>query len=53
MLDEVKHMVEVLQEEELFQDLPKEKLIDYAMQLVVARNIKSGLRGIESSVDYR
>ncbi|MGO4994956.1 hypothetical protein ACTQ5F_07995 [Jeotgalibaca porci] len=52
MLDEVKDMVEVLQEEELFQDLPKEKLIDYAMQLVIARNIKSGLHGIESSVDY-
>lgn len=51
MLDEVKAMVEVLQEEELFQGLPKEKLLDYAMQLVVARNIKSGLHGIESSVD--
>ena len=51
MIDEVKDMVELLQEEELFQDLPKEKLMDYAVQLVTAGIIKSGLRGIETSVD--
>lgn len=52
MLDEVKAMVEVLQEDELFQGLPKEKLLDYAMKLVVAKYIKSGLYGIESSIGY-
>ena len=51
MIDEVKDMLEILLEDELFQDLPNEKLIDYAVQLVTAGIIKSGLRGIETSVD--
>lgn len=51
MINEVKETYYILQEDEDFQHLPKEKLMDYAVQLVTAGIIKSGLRGIETSVD--
>lgn len=59
MINEVKETYYILLEDEDFQHLPKEKLMDYAVQLVTAGiikngllDIRSGLRGIEISLGY-
>lgn len=53
MIEQVKETYNALLEDEDFQHLPKEKLMDYAVQIVVAVNVKKALHGIESSIDYK
>ena len=51
MIEKVKDVYRQLLEDDDFKSLPAEKIMDYAFQLVIANTIKSGLRGIETSVD--